>query len=290
MNEVAEKYMNMEGSRSVESLSHMRLRALLTDVVREEGRMEAAKLLGVNYKTLVRAIESDGLSPRMKDALERLLLTGGVPAEQRRNERIDGLEQTLQGLGERVESLEEGLRRGLDEMRTAVENEVNALREEQAQGVNGSGRTAIHKVVRTPGQRGGRPPHCPKLRVYVSQQEDGRDEPLVLAEMPEPDDEEFYGPVWPVIAEWRALRSGHPNRGNGLSWLVDEERLMEVEVALLEEHGFTLPPETEELRGFARSGQLDWRKRALHDTRRARIKRERLRWVRRVLTLGLWWK
>ena len=117
-----------------------------------------------------------------------------------------------------------------------------------------------------------------------------RDEPLVLAEMPEPDDEEFYGPVWPVIAEWRTLRSGHPNHGNGLSWLLDEERLMEVEVALLEEHGFTLPPEREELRGFARSGQLDWRKRALQDARRARIRKERLRWVRRILTLGLWWK
>ena len=32
----------------------LRLRALLRDLVREEGRMEAAELLGVNYKTLVK--------------------------------------------------------------------------------------------------------------------------------------------------------------------------------------------------------------------------------------------
>ena len=79
MKEAKEKYTTMEKSRGVEDLRRLRLRALLRDLVREEGRMEAAELLGVNYKTLVRAIESDDLSNRMSDAVERLLLTGGVP-------------------------------------------------------------------------------------------------------------------------------------------------------------------------------------------------------------------
>ena len=40
-----------------------------------------------------------------------------------------------------------------------------------------------------------------------------------------------------------------------------EERLLEVELALLEEHGMTLPPEQRfPLRGFARSGQVNWRR------------------------------
>ena len=117
-----------------------------------------------------------------------------------------------------------------------------------------------------------------------------RDDPLLLTEAPEPDDEEFYGPVWPLIVEWRELRSSHPNEGKGLSWLVEEERLMEVEVALIEDHGFTLPPEKEALRGLARRSQLTWRRKALYDTRRARVRRERLRWVRRILTVGLWRK
>ena len=59
---------------------------------------------------------------------------------------------------------------------------------------------------------------------------------------------------------------------------------------MLEEHGLTLPPETEPLTGLWRSSQLDWRKRALRDLRRTRAKRVALRWVRRVLTLGLWRK
>ena len=59
-------------------------------------------------------------------------------------------------------------------------------------------------------------------------------------------------------------------------------------MALLQEHGMTLPPEKQPLRGLDRSGQTSWRRTALYDTRRARAKQELLRWVRRVVTLGLW--
>ena len=61
-----------------------------------------------------------------------------------------------------------------------------------------------------------------------------------------------------------------------------------VELALLEEHGMTLPPEKQPLRGLDRSGQTNWRRTALYDTRRALKQQELRRWARRVLTLGLW--
>ena len=109
--------------------------------------------------------------------------------------------------------------------------------------------------------------------------------PELATREPADDDEAAFGPAWPLIVEWRGLKDSHPNQGKGLSWLVAEERLMEVEVALLEEHGLTLPPETQPLRGLERGSQLNWLKAALYDTRRARAKRELLR---RVLTLGLW--
>ena len=85
------------------------------------------------------------------------------------------------------------------------------------------------------------------------------------------------------MEEWRTLRADHPHRGKSLSWLTTEERLLTLEMAMLEEHGLTLPPETRALRGFGRRGQTSWRWKALR-------KRRKLRWVRRVLTLGLWWK
>ena len=112
--------------------------------------------------------------------------------------------------------------------------------------------------------------------------------PLVVTEEPDDDDEEVYGAAWPVIDEWRRLREGHPNSGSTLSWLAAEERLLTMELALLEEFGLTLPPETQPLRGFGRNGQINWRRAALYDTQRALARRRLLRSVHRVLTLGLW--
>ena len=96
----------------------------------------------------------------------------------------------------------------------------------------------------------------------------------------------MFGNAWPLIVEWRGLKDSHPNDGRGLDWLTDHVRLLEVELALLEEHGMTLPPETYPLRGFERDGQTSWRRTALYDTRRARRKRELLR----RMTFGLLWR
>lgn len=289
VNEVTEKYMTMDRSRGVEDLQRVRLRALLSNLVRDVGRAEAAVLLGVNYKTVSRAMESEDLTDRMSDALEWLLLTGGVPVLKRHSERIEGLEQGMQGLADRLDALEKEMRNGFEEVRIAVENEVEALRETVVQVAPGlelqSGRVEAGQSEQR--ERGDSLPGAALPRARAGRK---RDEPLVLTEEPEADDEEFYGPVWPLISEWRELRATHPNHGSGLAWLKDEERLMEVEVSLLEDHGFTHPPETQELRGFARSGQLNWRKKALIDTRRARIRRERLHRVRRILTFGRWRK
>ncbi len=101
---------------------------------------------------------------------------------------------------------------------------------------------------------------------------------------------EVYRDAWPLVEEWRRLRAGHPHQGRSLSWLVTEERLLTLELAMLEEHGLTLPPETQPLRGFGRKGQTGWRRKALADTRKALGRRKLLRWARRVCTLGLWWK
>ena len=289
MNKANERYTTMEKSGSVEDLRKLRLRALLRDLVREEGRMEAAELLGVNYKTLARTIESGDLSRRMSDALERLMLTGGVPEVARQGERIDDLERGMQGLDGRVEALEKEMRGGFEKVMAAVEGEIRTLPKESVRETQVSDRSAVQAEVRQRRQEGGQ---ATPAEAMLSRQRktNNRPDPLVLTEEPLPDDEEFYGPAWPLIVEWRELRAGHPNQGKGLSWLVEEERLMEVEVALIEDHGFTLPPEKEALRGLARRSQLTWRKKAFHDTRRARVRREQWRWVRRILTLGLWWK
>ena len=51
--------------------------------------------------------------------------------------------------------------------------------------------------------------------------------------------------------------------GRGLAWAVRRERILDLEVAMLEEQGLTLPPETAPLRGLDRNEQLSWRQQEL---------------------------
>ena len=119
-----------ESSRSLDSLRHMRLMALLRDMIEAEGRVQAAAL-GVNYRTLVRHEETGRLTDRMSDSLERHLLLGGGSAAAQQRDRVDALV-------ERVSALERELRGGLE----AVVGEVKAFREEHARSMRTRGAAA----------------------------------------------------------------------------------------------------------------------------------------------------
>ena len=106
------------------ALRRERLHGFLCELVEREGRMEATVLLGVNYRTLVKAEKSGEMTGRMSDALERLLLTWGGGAD----DGDEDVEPEPGGdLARRVEALEAGLeelarelRGGLDALRAAV--------------------------------------------------------------------------------------------------------------------------------------------------------------------------
>ena len=268
--------------RNREQLRRLRLNGFLRELVREEGRMEAAELLGVNYRTLVRAEESGKISGRMADALERLLGTGDAPEAERLRERVDALEEGLEQLKGGMEELATELRGGLDEIRAAVAEKDDAKDQGEdharRRDGKGAGRIGISTAPPVAGLRANKPVSERLL------------DPEVVTEEPTMDDAEVYGDAWPLVHEWRELQAGHPHQGRSLSWLVTEEQLLTLELAMLEDHGLTLPPETQPLRGFGRKGQTNWRRTALRDTQRALDRRNMLRWVRRVCTLGIWWK
>ena len=259
----------------VEKLRRLRLSGFLRELVRAEGRMEAAELLGVAYRTVVRAEESGEITGRMGDALERLLGTGDDPEVERLRERVGALEGGM-------EALAKELRGGLAEIRAAVvgkdEAQGQGAGQPQAQDREGAGRSETRAAPPVAGLR-------PEKRVGLP-----RLDPEVVTGEPADDDAEVYGAAWPLVEGWRSLRAGHPRQGRSLSWLTTEERLLTLELAMLEDHGLTLPPETQALRGFGRKGQTTHRWKALADTRVALRKRKLLRWVRRVLTVGLWRK
>ena len=272
----------------VEKMRRLRLSGFLRELVREEGRMEAAELLGVNYRTLVRAEESGELTRRMSDALERLLGTGEDPEAVRLRDRMAALESGM-------EALAKDMRAGLEEIRAVVCG-VNAGADEDGwtqtqDGGNGRSEAQARAGVEeeeAAAPVSGRP--APPVAGLRSKKPfvERRLDPEIVTEEPADDDPEVYGDAWPLVEEWRSLRAGHPHQGRSLSWLVTEERLLTLELAMLDEHGLTLPPEKQPLRGFGRKGQTSWRWTALHDTRVALRKRRLLRWIRRVCTLGLW--
>ena len=275
----------MQGTNvSLEMQHERRLLALLREVDRELGRVRTAEELGVDRKTLWRCMAEGRLTPRLSEALERLLLSREASAVDRLQERVNSLENQWHawtegavGRRERLDGMIEGtVKDGMQALKDEWAGEMRGLEERLLSRLGADG--AVHGEGR-PEQVAWQRPAVVRLR---------REYPELVTVEPAPDDEEVFGEAWPLIREWRKLRRGHPNRGRSLSWLVREERVRTLEVALLEKHGMTLPPETYPLRGIARNSQLSWRQKAVFHTRKRRVRRQMLRWVRRILTLGLW--
>ena len=62
---------------------------------------------------------------------------------------------------------------------------------------------------------------------------------------------------------------------------------MELEIAMIDEQGLTLPPATSPMHPSERESHLGWRRRALDDLSRERGRLELWNRVQRLLTLGL---
>lgn len=282
-----------EAGGEPEESREVRLLALLRDIVEAEGKMNAARMLGVNYRTLQGATESGVLTERMVAALERLLLGGGVAAARER-ERVDAL-------AKRTGELAKGLREAVDRI-DAVGAEVAALRaevvvvneerEEQAEAMElVERRLAAVEVVRQGSdpaaagdgeQPGERPRYVPPRRY-----------PELVTKEAEEGEEQVYGEAAPVIVEWRktyaeAMRlekSGQSLRCNAVN-----ARRLELEVALIEEHRLTLPPARYPWSRFELQEQVWNRRQLLALNRREQGRLLRRKWLRRALTLGFWWE
>lgn len=274
-----------ESSRSLESLREMRLQALLRDMIDAEGGARAAAVLGVSYRTLSRAVESGRLTARMSAALERLLLLGGGSAAARERERVDALERRVEGLANEV-------RAGFDEARAAVDAGLGALGEEQAVAVRVLERRldGLEARVRSDAAGTAEPgtgePERPR---YVPP----RLLPELVTREAEEGEELVYGDAASLIVEWREARAAFlrvDRTGPALRRIAAQECMWELEVAIIGEHGLTLPPMTYPWSAMQRERQVSERRdaiRHLHEERRRVLRR---RWLRRLLTLGFSWE
>ncbi len=281
----ASEVVGTEG-RDAEEEHVQRLMALLHEVVRREGsRKGAARALGIDRRTVGACMDGGGMTWRLREALERGLRDGVGSSAARHRKRHDALER-------RVEKLAKELHEGLD----VVRGEVKTLGEEQGRAlakIEGeltrleTTRESTAEPTEAQDATGDAPEKAPATdKPSARARYPRRLYPELVTKEPAPDDEEVFGAAWPLIEEWREIwKAGHVGTGKGLAWLETEERVRSLEVALLEEYGMTLPPETEPLYGLYRSTQLTWRRDTLVDVRRALAWRYLL-W--KALTCGLW--
>ena len=267
-----------DGSPSIESLRELRLRALLNDLVKDLGLGKAAEQFGVDRKTLWRWQRAAELPPRLAETLERMLLQRAVAGMEEDRERVRALE-------ERVSELEGQLSAALATDRGGSGGDVDGavmdvLRREFAQ--------EMQRLERRLEGRGAVAPDAGSGGAGTGRAVSQRRYPDLVTREPADDDEQVFGAAWELISEWRTLWVGHSPLGKGLAWASRRERVLELEVVMLEDHGLTLPPETAPLRGLDRGDQLNWRARELAKVRLQRARLVRLRWMRRLLTLGLW--
>ena len=264
-----EKLLEGDGTDNLESLHNVRLTALLHDLMKE-GKLEAAQLLGVNHKTLTGALDSGVLTPRLSDALEKVLLSREMEAFETVRKRVDKL-------AGRVESVEERDKRIAGEIEEAVKGEVERRMAEWVRGMEG---TASSEADESPDavDEEDSPPRKPFRTTS----------PSVITMEPQPGDQEVFGEAWPLVDEWRRLRERHPFNGKGPAWLEDEERLRELEIELIGERGLTVPPDTDPWDSLSRRTQVRWRTKTLERVRRERVLAQIGWWIRRIPTLGRW--
>ena len=267
----------------VERLREIKLMGFLRELERQQGRMEAAALLGVNYKTVARALDEDRVTGRVADALELLLGAGG-------DSEMARLRREVERLAERVAALEE---RGGDVLPVAPQ--TGDGRDVVCGGVDDSSKDGNPGVVQAKAGSVRAPasatPTAPPVQGLNPSRPARRRrvDPEMVTREPAEDDPEVYGDAWPLVQEWRRLKDRHPVRGRSLSWLEDQERLLTLELAMFEEHELTVPPALQPVKGLARRDHTRWRWKALYRTQVSIRKRKLLRWLRRFLTLGAWW-
>ena len=255
----------MAGDMATEREGEQALLASLRELIDEAGQGGAARQLGVDRKTLWRALDSGRLTPRVRQALER---RGANPEAARRRGRLDALERRTEMLDKDVEALAEAVEALRDEFRTLADLQAEALRawERRLSAVESRLASAAAQSLA---------PH--------------RDYPEVVTLRAEEGEELVYGEAAPLIVEWRRQRIAHLDEGaRRVERARALVRMLELEVVLVSGHELTLPPSTYPWDEQRRQDELRRRKFALVSARWELAQALFWRWVRLALTLGRW--
>ncbi len=285
----------MQLGRTDDEVSDERvLLALFDRIVRQHGTVEAANVLGISYPSVAKVRDSRQLTPHISNALEVFMFSEANPVIQKLVGQAAALQNQVQGLQAEDKKLSAAVEQARTESKASQESLVKMVRS-TARKVDKLG-SPQKKPTRPPERTGGGQKTASATAVSEEKPSQKtkwfprRTYPQLVTEEPAEDDETVYKEAWPVVREWRELSKGHPVKGKTLTWMKRQERVQELEVRLLDEFQLTLPPERHPIDKEWRKKLLRWHDDDLRSIRGRIVRRLMLRWVRRILTLGLWRK
>ena len=236
----------------------------LQQLARERGKVEAAELLEINYRTLNTTLESGLLSKRVREAATRYFRKSAdaeVDADTEDSPGIDNEPRMVRLEGQMDEFLKE---------LTALQQAVVELQS----------RPVVEPEPRRPRERQRRRDTAPTLappRVHTT---------VVPAE--EQPGEEWPKDVRQLVDQWRETKVDRTTARHTLGWLRAELRVLELELQLADDHQLTLPPADEPWSETRRRRELRYREAALHTAQVRIFWTTPLHCLMRALTLGLW--
>ncbi len=116
-----QKRRDIKISGAVRDLHHLRLMALLLELVRLRGFGGTARVLEIDPRTVTSSVQSGQLTRRVRDSLQRALQHGIGSAADRQRERSDKVEERLDKMEGQLKEMKEDLRRGLKGLRMSLD-------------------------------------------------------------------------------------------------------------------------------------------------------------------------
>ena len=275
-------------------LHELRLMALLRELVGEHGLRGAARHLEIDHRTIAGCMHQGVLTPTARRALERALHLGMGSAFEGLTGRASALEARVEASDGRLRILSKAVEQGQTESKASQESLLKMVRATARQ-VDKLESLAKHASRSQAEGDAGKKTSYPKAAGANETQPTPkwfprRTYPQLVTTEPAEDDEHVYKEAWPVVQEWREVSNGHKFKGNTLTWMKRHERLLELERRLLDEFQLTLPPARSPIDKEWRRKRLRWIEDDLRSIRGRIVRRLMLRWVRRILTVGLWRK
>ena len=123
---------------------------------------------------------------------------------------------------------------------------------------------------------------------FAADGKQGRSIPGLVTVEPSPDDGDVFGEALPVVAEWRRTLRALDEPPDTLAWIGMTERLLRLEIQLIDDRQLTLPPADGPWDDVRRDNELQLRQHRLQQLRIQRLWTEPLHWTARLVTLGRW--